>query len=79
MLTFIFSRLQNELMKLMMAGCKGVSAFPDGDNLFKWIGTIEGPENTVSKCKPLECFPVKTQITENQQVPPLLESNVQIP
>ena len=49
---FIFSRLQNELMKLMMAGCKGVSAFPDGDNLFKWIGTIEGPENTVSKCKP---------------------------
>ena len=66
---FIFSRLQNELMKLMMAGCKGVSAFPDGDNLFKWIGTIEGPENTVSKCKPLEYFPVKTQITENQQVP----------
>lgn len=31
-----------------MSGDKGVSAFPEDDNLFKWIGTIEGPENTVS-------------------------------
>lgn len=36
-------------MSLMMSGSKGISAFPDGDNLFKWIGTIEGPENTVSE------------------------------
>lgn len=25
----------------------GVSAFPDGDTLYRWIGTIEGPANTV--------------------------------
>jgi len=31
----------------MMSGEKGVSAFPDGDNLFKWIGTIQGPIGTV--------------------------------
>lgn len=35
-------------MSLMMSGSKGISAFPDGDNLFKWIGTIDGPEKTVS-------------------------------
>jgi len=43
----VTKRLQNELMALMMSGSKGVSAFPDNDNLFKWIGTIEGPESTV--------------------------------
>uniref|UniRef100_A0A2P2HX34 Ubiquitin-conjugating enzyme E2 C n=1 Tax=Hirondellea gigas TaxID=1518452 RepID=A0A2P2HX34_9CRUS len=40
-------RLQGELMRLMMAKNKDLSAFPDGDNLFKWIGTIIGPEGTV--------------------------------
>ena len=40
-------RLQQELMSLMMSGEKGVSAFPDGDNLFKWIGIIQGPSGTV--------------------------------
>ncbi len=30
-----------------MSNEKGVSAFPDGDNLFKWIGTINGPIGTV--------------------------------
>lgn len=30
-----------------MKGDKGISAFPDGDNIFKWIGTIHGPEETV--------------------------------
>lgn len=30
-----------------MGGEKGISAFPDGDNLFRWIGTIQGPVGTV--------------------------------
>ena len=32
-----------------MGSDKGVSAFPDGDNLFRWKGTIEGADDTVSK------------------------------
>ena len=43
----VSKRLQQELLSLMMSGEKGVSAFPDGDNLFKWIGTISGPIGTV--------------------------------
>jgi len=43
----VSKRLQTELMNLMMKGDKGISAFPDGDNIFKWIGTIIGPEETV--------------------------------
>ena len=31
----------------MMGNDKGISAFPDGENLFKWIGTIGGPADTV--------------------------------
>jgi len=30
-----------------MSGDKGISAFPDGDNLFRWIGTITGASGTV--------------------------------
>ena len=44
----VSKRLQQELLSLMMSGEKGVSAFPDGDNLFKWIGTIQGPSGTVN-------------------------------
>ncbi|XP_077107786.1 ubiquitin-conjugating enzyme E2 C [Ranitomeya variabilis] len=40
-------RLQQELMTLMMSGDKGISAFPESDNLFRWIGTIDGAEGTV--------------------------------
>ncbi|RZF33306.1 hypothetical protein LSTR_LSTR007651 [Laodelphax striatellus] len=40
-------RLQKELMTLMMNAEKGVSAFPEGENLFKWIATIIGPDGTV--------------------------------
>ncbi|XP_075701841.1 ubiquitin-conjugating enzyme E2 C isoform X2 [Rhinoderma darwinii] len=40
-------RLQQELMTLMMSGDKGISAFPESDNLFKWIGTIDGAVGTV--------------------------------
>lgn len=43
----VSKRLQKELMNLMMATEKGISAFPDGENIFKWIGTIAGPINTV--------------------------------
>jgi len=25
----------------------GISAFPDGDNIFNWVGTIEGAAGTV--------------------------------
>lgn len=34
-------------MLLMTSADKGVSAFPDGENLFKWVGTIHGPVETV--------------------------------
>ncbi|XP_018025106.1 probable ubiquitin-conjugating enzyme E2 C isoform X2 [Hyalella azteca] len=40
-------KLQGELMRLMMNPNKEVSAFPEGDNLFKWIATIQGPKETV--------------------------------
>ncbi|ESN90729.1 hypothetical protein HELRODRAFT_156207 [Helobdella robusta] len=43
----VTKRLQKELMSLMMMSEHGVSAFPEGDNLFKWIGTIKGPTGTV--------------------------------
>lgn len=33
---------------LQMSGDKGISAFPESDNLFKWIGTIDGAQGTVS-------------------------------
>ena len=33
-------RLQSELMALMMGGDPGVSAFPEGDNIFHWVGTV---------------------------------------
>ena len=37
----VSKRLQQELMSIMTSGEKGVSAFPDGDSLFSWVGTIE--------------------------------------
>nr|CAG4645133.1 EOG090X0DZY [Leptodora kindtii] len=40
-------RLQQELMTLMMSGDKGISAFPNGDDFFSWVGTIHGPPGTV--------------------------------
>ncbi|TWW61367.1 ubiquitin-conjugating enzyme E2 C [Takifugu rubripes] len=43
----VSKRLQQELMTLMLAGDKSISAFPETDNLFKWIGTINGPQGTV--------------------------------
>lgn len=43
----VTKRLQSELMSLMASSDKGISAFPDGDSLFSWIGTIEGAPGTV--------------------------------
>ncbi|KAL6769406.1 hypothetical protein ACKKBG_A30880 [Auxenochlorella protothecoides x Auxenochlorella symbiontica] len=43
----VAKRLQQELMSLMSSGEKGISAFPQGDSLFTWVGTIEGASGTV--------------------------------
>lgn len=43
----VTKRLQEELRSLMLSASPGISAFPEGDNLFKWIGTIEGAKGTV--------------------------------
>ncbi|XP_013883115.1 ubiquitin-conjugating enzyme E2 C [Austrofundulus limnaeus] len=43
----VSKRLQQELMTLMMSSDKGISAFPESDNLFKWVGTIDGAQGTV--------------------------------
>ncbi|XP_062500626.1 ubiquitin-conjugating enzyme E2 C-like [Corticium candelabrum] len=43
----VTKRLKQELMSLMLSADQSVSAFPDGDNLFHWIGTITGPSGTV--------------------------------
>ena len=42
-------RLQKELMSLMMSNeLEGLaSAFPEEDNLFKWVGTLKGSDHTV--------------------------------
>ncbi|XDV35234.1 hypothetical protein PO909_005217 [Leuciscus waleckii] len=34
-------------VSMQMSGDKGISAFPESDNLFKWIGTIDGAQGTV--------------------------------
>jgi ubiquitin-protein ligase len=38
--TAVTKRLQQELGSLMCGGDAGVSAFPAGDSLFNWVGTI---------------------------------------
>ncbi|KAJ7286009.1 ubiquitin-conjugating enzyme/RWD-like protein [Mycena rebaudengoi] len=44
----VAKRLTNELMTLMMSSSPGISAFPKSDgNLFEWLGTIEGPAETI--------------------------------
>ena len=42
----VTKRLQSELMSLMMAPPKGISAFPSTENFFAWSGTIKGVEST---------------------------------
>ncbi|KAJ1916310.1 Ubiquitin-conjugating enzyme E2 11 [Tieghemiomyces parasiticus] len=43
----VTKRLRSELMSLMMANIPGISAFPDSDNLYHWVGTIKGVSGTV--------------------------------
>jgi len=43
----VTKRLQSELMSLMMSGDSDCTAFPEGDNLFNWVGTINGSKDTV--------------------------------
>ena len=43
----VTKRLQSELMALMASADVGISAFPDGDSLFSWIGTLTGAAGTV--------------------------------
>jgi ubiquitin-conjugating enzyme E2 C len=43
----ISKRLQQELMTMMTSEDQTVSAFPEGDSLFTWLGTIQGPTGTV--------------------------------
>eukprot|EP01114_Cavostelium_apophysatum_P008896 TRINITY_DN2186_c0_g1_i1.p1 TRINITY_DN2186_c0_g1~~TRINITY_DN2186_c0_g1_i1.p1 ORF type:complete len:174 (-),score=35.73 TRINITY_DN2186_c0_g1_i1:96-617(-) len=43
----VTKRLQSELMSLMMSADAGISAFPDGENLYSWVGTISGAAGTV--------------------------------
>ncbi|CAG2178957.1 unnamed protein product, partial [Oppiella nova] len=40
-------RLQKELMDFVLNSDQSMTAFPDGDNLFRWIATITGPKDTV--------------------------------
>ncbi|KAG0142167.1 hypothetical protein CROQUDRAFT_135746 [Cronartium quercuum f. sp. fusiforme G11] len=43
----VTKRLSSELMTLMMSESPGISAFPVGDDLTKWTGTLTGPSGTV--------------------------------
>lgn len=44
----VYSAAQQVLFPPQMSGDKGISAFPESDNLFKWVGTIYGAAGTVS-------------------------------
>jgi ubiquitin-conjugating enzyme E2 C len=43
----VTKRLQQELKSLMFSGPTGVSACPQGDNMFVWQAKIKGPADTV--------------------------------
>jgi ubiquitin-conjugating enzyme E2 C len=42
----ITKRLQSELMSLMMSCPPDISAFPEADNVFRWVATITGATGT---------------------------------
>ncbi|PXF41447.1 putative ubiquitin-conjugating enzyme E2 C [Gracilariopsis chorda] len=43
----VTKRLQSDLMGLMMDSIPGISAFPDGDNMLRWKGTISPSDSSV--------------------------------
>ncbi|XP_071784771.1 probable ubiquitin-conjugating enzyme E2 C [Asterias amurensis] len=43
----VTKRLYQELMELMMNPPKGISAFPDGDNIFLWKASVEGSTDSM--------------------------------
>ena len=43
----VTKRLQNELMSLMKDNDPNATAFPDGDSLFSWSGSVTGAPGTV--------------------------------
>ncbi|KAJ6750769.1 hypothetical protein OIU85_001318 [Salix viminalis] len=62
----VLKRLQSELMALMMSGESGISAFPEGDNIFCWKGTIRGSKDTSPKVKfETSCFHPNVDIYGN--------------
>ncbi|CAM9331193.1 unnamed protein product [Discosporangium mesarthrocarpum] len=42
----VTKRLQKELMSLMMGADVGATAFPNDDNLFEWMATLDGSDGT---------------------------------
>ena len=46
--TSVLSSPASAVFPPQMSGDKGISAFPESDNLFKWVGTIHGAAGTVS-------------------------------
>ncbi|KAG5503556.1 hypothetical protein JKF63_05696 [Porcisia hertigi] len=40
------ARLQKELVEVVMSDAEGISAYPEDDNLFRWIGSVKGVANT---------------------------------
>ncbi|KAK3201785.1 hypothetical protein GRF29_164g631187 [Pseudopithomyces chartarum] len=42
----VATRLQKELMDIMMKPTEGITAFPDDENMTRWTATIDGPTST---------------------------------
>uniref|UniRef100_A0A8C7ATX7 Ubiquitin-conjugating enzyme E2 C n=1 Tax=Neovison vison TaxID=452646 RepID=A0A8C7ATX7_NEOVI len=69
-------RLQQELMTLMMSGDKGISAFPESDNLFKWVGTIHGAAGLLLPLPlPLLVFPLSLSLCVSNKLKKKKERN----
>ena len=67
----VTKRLQSELMALMASADVGISAFPDGDSLFAWLGTIQGAAGTA-----FEGLSYKLSLKFPSGMPPCLSSYV---
>ena len=46
-------------LRLYIEADAGISAFPDGDNIFNWVGTIEGAAGTVRLDPPHSARPTR--------------------